>query len=117
MRSRVRRWLRGNARVGSADPEQAAFSSPLVIAGQRPRWVYRSEPINSFDSGWRFLEGHETDEWLNAAGNCVMEHLGHMSQRWPELRGPLADERERSTWEWDEQRGAYVEVGDWSPPS
>jgi hypothetical protein len=88
-----------------------------VIDGQRPRWIYRTEPINPFDSGWRFFEGSESDEWLNADGNCVLEHLEHMPQRWPELLGPLEDERERSAWEWDEARAIYVEVPDWSPPA
>jgi len=99
-----------------ADPGQAAFCSTLVIEGQRPRWVYRSEAINESDSGWRFIEGNESDEWLNESGHCVMQHLGHLPTRWPELDGPLRDERVRSAWRWDEARAAYVEVKDWTPP-
>jgi hypothetical protein len=97
-----------------ADHEQVAFSSPLVIEGQRPRWLYRTDAINEVNSGWRFFEGSESDAWLAEDGHCVMEHLGHMSARWPELESPLGDDRARSAWEWDESSAAYVEVRNWA---
>lgn len=116
MRLKVPRWLRDDSKVGAAALGMAAFCSPLVIEGQRPRWVYRSEAINESDSGWRFIEGSESDAWLNETGHCVMQHLGHLSERWPELSTPLRDERARSAWQWDGTRAAYVEVHDWTPP-
>ena len=48
--------------------------------------------------------------------NCVLEHLGHLPQRWSELARVLEDDRAYSAWEWLEERAAYVEVTDWTPP-
>jgi hypothetical protein len=45
--------------------------------------------INESDSGRRFIEGSESDEWLNEGSHCVMQQLGHLPQRWPELDRPL----------------------------
>ena len=69
MRLKVPRWQRDIPRVGVAHPDQAAFCSTLVIEGQRPRWLYRSDPINESDSGWRLIESGESDEWLNERGH------------------------------------------------
>lgn len=95
-----------------ASPEQAAWFSRLVMEGRRPRVVYRAEPINEHDSGWSFIEGSETDEWLNAPGaeNCVMQHLSHAVASWPELAAVVSDPRPVSAWEWDAASASYGEV-------
>ena len=59
------------------------------------------------------LYGSETDAWLNEEGHCVMQHLGHILERWPELEPVLADERTRSAWDWDADAERYVEVKRW----
>jgi hypothetical protein len=104
----------GRRPSGAAQRSQATFCSVLVMAGQRPRWLYRTEPMNEDDSGWRFFEGSEDIEWVNEAGNGVLQHLSHVADNWPELAEVLTDERPRSAWEWDESRGRYVEVTDWT---
>jgi len=98
-----------------ADPGEAAFFSRLVVDGARPRWVYRTEPMNELDSGWRLFEGSEDDEWLQQPGNCVVQHLGHVVEAWPDVLAVLSDARIRSAWEWNEQLGRYVEVRGWRP--
>jgi hypothetical protein len=52
----------------------------------RPRWVYREEPDNDHDSGWRALVGDETDDELNHASGILLQELGFVLDRWPEIR-------------------------------
>jgi len=95
-----------------ANREQGALFSPRVIEGERPRWAYRKEPDNELDSGWRFFEGSESDEWLNEPGNCILQHLGHAVDEFPELRQIVRDDRVRSAWEWKPLVRRYREVRD-----
>jgi hypothetical protein len=96
----------------SADAGEAAWFSPLVIEGRRPRYVYRHAPINESDSGWAFIEGSEDEAWLNEPGgkNVRMQHLGHALEAWPDLADIIGDTRTESEWEWDETSGKYREV-------
>lgn len=105
--------FRANPRRGPANSDQAAWFSPRVIEGERPRWIFRSDPINEFDSGWAFIEGSESDEWLNEEGHCVMQHLGHIVEQWPDLTPVLRDDRTRSAWEWNPDSCRYDEVAHW----
>ena len=99
-----------------ADPEQGALCSPWVIDGERPRWVYREEPADELDSGWRFFQGGESSEWLNEPGNCVLQHLGHLVEAFPELQRIIRDDRVRSAWQWNAILRRYREVRDWTWP-
>ena len=101
----------------SLDARQGALFSPLVLSGQRPRWLYREDPVDESDSGWRFFEGDETDEWLNQPGHCQIAHVAHVLDRWPELVPVLANGRANSAWEWHAERGAYLEVVAWERPA
>jgi hypothetical protein len=95
-----------------ADLGEGAIYSRLVIEqGLRPRVVNRHLPGTAWDSGWRFIEGSEDDEWLNAPGaaNAIVMHLAHAVATWPELAEVVADARAESEWEWDESSGRYRE--------
>jgi hypothetical protein len=116
-------WRLNRAPVGGADDaprnfvalsEQGALFSPRVLEGERPRWAYRTEPDNELDSGWRFFEGSESDEWLNEPGNCILQHLGHALDQFPELRRIVRDDRVQSAWEWKPLLRRYREVRDWT---
>jgi hypothetical protein len=105
--------------VPIAHADGGGLVSRRVLDGERPRWVYRSDPIDETDTGWRLLEGNESDDWLNAPGaaNCIFMHVRHFVEKWPELATPLADPRAESQWEWVASAGAYADVTDpdWSP--
>lgn len=104
------RRLRGHGEGRAARLDQAAFCSSLVIEGQRPRMIYRTEAIDPTDSGWQFIEGSESEEWLQEDGHCIVQHLGHLVERWPELVVPVADGRKQSAWSWDDTLNTYVEI-------
>ncbi len=92
----------------SAEPNQAAWFSLRVIDGERPGYVERTpDRINEHDSGWRFYVGDESQAYLDDVEHCVMQHLGHASERWPELAGIVTDTREASEWRWDDVAGEY----------
>jgi hypothetical protein len=74
----------------------------------RPRTVYREEPDNDQDSGWRALVGDETDDELNDASYILLQTLGFVLDRWPELRPVLKTDPENGSWEWDEQTRRYL---------
>ncbi len=38
-------------------------------------YMYRENPSNNMDSGWRFFEGSETDEYLNNPNNSHIYKL------------------------------------------
>jgi hypothetical protein len=75
---------------------------------QRPRWVYREEPDNDRDSGWRALVGDETADELNDAACILLQELGFVLDRWPELRPVFKTDPENGGWEWDEQTRRYL---------
>ena len=48
----------------------ACFASDqITVEGQQVGFMYREKPDNNFDSGWRFLSGHETQEYLDDPDN------------------------------------------------
>lgn len=73
----------------------------------RPRWVYREEPDNEQDSGWRALAGDESDDELSEASSILLQALGFVLDRWPELRPVFSTDPENGGWEWDEQARRY----------
>ena len=44
-------------------------SKLLVENNMKVRFMYREEPDDTFDSGWRFFSGEESDEYVNKAEN------------------------------------------------
>ena len=48
----------------------ACFATDLiVIEGKKIRFMYREQPDNEDDSGWRFLAGDESEIYLNNPEN------------------------------------------------
>lgn len=75
----------------------------LVECGLRVRFMYREQPDNRQDSGWRFFSGFETDEEANNPDNIGLYDVNTIAAIDPDIR-PFLDspagsvfERERST--------------------
>ena len=48
----------------------ACFATGMItVEGYPVRFMYREEPDNSTDSGWRFMSGFENDEYMNNPDN------------------------------------------------
>jgi hypothetical protein len=41
----------------------------IIVDGKDVGYVYREEPINGHDTGWRFFAGEESPEYVNDTGN------------------------------------------------
>jgi hypothetical protein len=97
--------------MGTADDvgQSAAFVSRRVVEGERPGYVERtSDRINRSDSGWRFYVGDEEQEWLDAAENCVLQHLGHALDAWPELHAIVDPDPASGDWVWETATRRYL---------
>jgi hypothetical protein len=76
----------------------------------RPGFLCRGESLRPHDSGWQVLVGDESDEELGDVSNVLLQPLGFLTDRWPELR-PVFDAGEvGSEWIWDEAAGRYVRL-------
>jgi hypothetical protein len=49
----------------------AFVTKSLVEEKKRINFMYREEPDNSQDSGWRFFSGDETQEYVDNASNVL----------------------------------------------
>jgi len=47
--------------------------------------MYREEPDNDFDSGWRFTAGDESDEYMDDPGNSGIYALNTIANYDPEI--------------------------------
>ena len=41
----------------------------ITVDGKSVRYMYREQPDNDIDSGWRFLSGDENEEYMNNPNN------------------------------------------------
>ena len=78
----------------------------------RPGYVYREAPDDDRDSGWRALVGDESAEEVDDPDNVLLQALGFLLDRWPELRPVLETDPRNGSWAWDAGAGRYVPVPD-----
>lgn len=87
---------------------KAVVSRRSHLEDVRPRYVCRDEPIRPTDSGWQVLIGDETDEELDDSSNILLQALGFVVNRWPELRAVFTAGEIGSEWVWDDEQATYV---------
>ncbi len=78
----------------------------------RPGYVYREAPDNDRDSGWRALVGDESHEEVDDPDNVLLQVVGYLLDRWPELRPVLETDPRNGSWAWDPETDRYVPVAD-----
>lgn len=78
----------------------------------RPGFLYREAPDNEQDSGWRALVGDESDDEVDDPGSILLQSLGFLLDRWPELRPVLETDDESSEWAWDTGAARFVRLPD-----
>ena len=67
----------------------------------RPGFVYREDPDDDEDSGWRALVGDETAQEVDDPGNVLLQTVGFLLARWPELRPVFETDPRNGAWAWD----------------
>lgn len=94
--------------------KRAMVSELCFIEDECIRFMYREEPDNKDDSGWRMFSGKESDEYANDPKNIRIPEVGYLLDCDPTLLFPLKHgvglvfERISKDTEW-------TVVEDWAP--
>ncbi|WP_188836394.1 immunity protein Imm33 domain-containing protein [Flexivirga endophytica] len=75
----------------------------------RPRYLYREDPDNERDSGWRAMVGDESDDEINNPDNVLLQDLGFLLDRWPDLKPVLQTDPQNGEWFWNDDSETYVQ--------
>lgn len=81
--------------------------------GQPVGFMYREAPVFENDSGWRFFNGNETDEYTYNPDNFTVYGISHISKNNPAIEAFL-NQPEGTAWELGEN-GTFQAVADWQP--
>jgi hypothetical protein len=81
-------------------PMGAGFASDHITVEGRPvGFMYREEPHNELDSGWRFLSGEESQDYIDDADNLAIYDLNTIANYDPTIISfldfPIGTELER----------------------
>ncbi|WP_293306151.1 DUF2185 domain-containing protein [Pedobacter sp. UBA5917] len=71
----------------------------ITVNGEPVKYMYRQEPENDIDSGWVFLSGTETQEYLDDAANTMIYDVNTIANYdkaiIPYLNLPIGSDLER----------------------
>lgn len=84
-------------------------SDQITVDGRPVGFMYREEPDNEFDSGWRFLSGLETDAYIDDLGNVGLHDVNTIANYDPDVI-PLLDAPPGSAFERDGD-GEFIQIG------
>lgn len=86
----------------------------IMVDGERVRFMYRQEPDNDVDSGWRFMAGSESDAYMDDPRNHGAYDVNTVANYDPDivafLDSPIGSAFERADGE------EFIEVHDFEPP-
>lgn len=87
----------------------------IMVDGCRVRFCYREEPLNDVDSGWRFMAGDESDEYMETPANHGFYDVNTVANYdrdiVPLLNSPIGSAFERET-----QSEVFAPVHDFFSP-
>jgi hypothetical protein len=83
----------------------------IMKDGQKIGYLYREEPDREEDSGWRFLCGDESDEYMDDSENICLVSLGAVLREDDRVLG-LLDAPVGAAFEFDVSKGDFVPVAD-----
>ena len=83
----------------------------ITVEGNQIMYMYREEPNNATDSGWRFFSGLEDDEYMAKSANHGVYDVNTIANYDPSIISYL-DAKIGSSFERDEKTSAFNEVQD-----
>ena len=86
----------------------------ITVEGFPVRFMYRVEPANEVDSGWRFMSGFEEDEYMDDPKNHAIYDVNTIANYDPSII-PFLDAAVGSAYEKDSGSEQFVMVTDWHP--
>ncbi|MCU0424130.1 MAG: DUF2185 domain-containing protein [Candidatus Kapabacteria bacterium] len=81
----------------------------ITVEGRNVGFMYREEPDYENDSGWRFLAGDETGEYMNEADNVGVYDVNTIANYDEEII-PFLDADEGTAFARDKETGEFFEV-------
>ncbi|UXH79186.1 DUF2185 domain-containing protein [Roseateles amylovorans] len=86
----------------------------ITCEGRKVAFMYREEGDHEDDSGWRFMSGHESDEYMNDPDNHAAYDVNTIANYDPDII-PFLDAEPGSAFERENGDGGFVEVEDFEP--
>lgn len=69
-----------------AEGRGACFTTDMItVEGKSVRYMYREEPDNDMDSGWRFMSGHEDVEYMDNPDNHAIYNVNTIANYDPSV--------------------------------
>lgn len=84
-------------------------SDAITVEGEKVGFMYREDADNEIDSGWRFMSGTESDEFLDDPENLGLYDVNTIAN-YDQSIIPLLDSPSGSAFERDPETGEFVEV-------
>lgn len=86
----------------------------ITVEGMKVAFMYRENPDRPEDSGWRFMSGFESDEYMAEADNHAVYDVNTIANCDPEII-PFLDAPPGSAFERENGEGEFGPV-DFEPP-
>jgi hypothetical protein len=90
-------------------------SDRITVDGRPVGFMYREAPAHHADTGWRFLAGDESDEYMAESSNHNIYAVNTIANYDPSII-PLLGSPEGSAFERTAGSSRLVPVEDWDPP-
>ena len=105
-------FLKAEEIVDLARGHGSCFATDMItVEGRKVGYMYREQPDNEIDSGWRFFSGSETQEYLDQAENSAIYDVNTIANYDLDII-PLLDAPAGSSLEREGGAGKFVPVDD-----
>jgi hypothetical protein len=84
-------------------------SDKITVEGMKVGYMYRQSPFDSFDSGWCFSAGTESQEFMDEPSNHGIFDVNVIANYDPDVI-PFLKERPGAAFERDPETGQFVPV-------
>lgn len=92
--------------------DKLAMVSRMVTADNKPiLWIFRDEPEDKEDSGWRIFSGDEEEDYFDEEDNFDWLTVAELLEKEPTIE-PFIKHNPNSEFERDSVEDAWVEVSD-----
>ncbi len=88
----------------------------ITCNGRKVGFMYREATERDLDSGWRFMSGNESNDYMNNPDNHALYDVNTIANYDPDIV-PFLDAPFGSAFERENGNGKFVEIDDWEAPA